>query len=230
MTDHAQAASPSSRSALARQKLMRTAERLYAERGFAGVSVRQISEAAGQRNNSAVQYHFTGRDELIKAILSSYTGIMEKRRLAMAEELSARPEVSLEEHYACIILPGVEYHIEAGTPTWGARFFAQAVVEPALREYVVQEHLNTPSHRVLDRYGAVRRDAVPPDLFERHGAMVRHLCVHAFAELERDLATGRIDPTTAEQHWRVLGQDLVDALCGLTTTLLHPDRRPSRHS
>jgi len=40
-------------------KLMDAAERLYAEHGFAAVSIRQISDAAGQRNKSIVQYHFS---------------------------------------------------------------------------------------------------------------------------------------------------------------------------
>ncbi|POX43306.1 TetR family transcriptional regulator [Streptomyces sp. Ru73] len=219
MNTTAPAASPSPRSVLARHKLMRAAERLIAERGFAGVSVRQISEAAGQRNNSAVQYHFNGRDELIKAILSSYTDVIEERRIAMVEALGGR-RISLEEHYRCLIMPGVEYHIEAPAPTWGARFLAQAIVEPALREYVIQEHLNTPSHRILDTYGALRREDLDPGLRRRHSAMVRQLTVHAFAELEHDLADGRIDRAEAEQRWRLLGEDLITALCGLSTALL----------
>jgi AcrR family transcriptional regulator len=222
MTLTGPAAPPSARSVLARDKLMRTAERLYAEHGFANVSVRQISEAAGQRNNSAVQYHFESRDGLIRTILSSRTALVEKHRIAMVEGLRGQDTVSLEEHYRCVILPNIETHIEAGTPTWCSRFFAQALVEPALREYVIREHLDTPSLRLLDEIGAIRRDAVRPDLFARHGAMVRQLASHAFAELEYDLASGRVDPAGAEEAWRVLGQDLITALCGLTTALLGP--------
>jgi AcrR family transcriptional regulator len=77
---------PSARAAPARDKLMRAAERLYAELGFAKVSVRQIGEAAGQRNKSAVQYHFTSRDELIKAILARHAAAIEKHRIAMVAE------------------------------------------------------------------------------------------------------------------------------------------------
>ncbi|GAA2308741.1 TetR/AcrR family transcriptional regulator [Streptomyces violaceusniger] len=222
MTPPGPAAPPSPRSALARDKLMRTAERLYAEHGFANVSVRQISEAAGQRNNSAVQYHFESRDGLIKTILSSHTQLVEKHRIAMVEALRGQDTVSLEEHYRCLILPTVEHHIEAGTPAWSARFFAQALVEPALRDYVLQEHLDTPSYRLLNELGGIRRDGVRPELFARHGTMVRQLSVHAFAELEYDLANGRIDPAATEDSWRTLGQDLITALCGLTTALLGP--------
>ncbi|MEU0840967.1 helix-turn-helix domain-containing protein [Streptomyces sp. NPDC005962] len=199
---------------------MRTAERLYAERGFANVSVRQISEAAGQRNNSAVQYHFDSRDGLIRTILSHHTALVEKHRIAMVEALRGQDTVSLEDHYRCLILPNVETYVEAGTPAWCARFFAQALVEPALRDYVVRDHLDTPSLRLLEEIGAVRRDDIRPDLLARHGSMVRQLSVHAFAELEYDLVNGRVDPAGAEDAWRALGQDLITALCGLTTALL----------
>ncbi|MDH6630003.1 AcrR family transcriptional regulator [Streptomyces sp. LBL] len=222
MTLSGPAAPPSPRSALARDKLMRTAERLYAERGFAGVSVRQISEAADQRNNSAVQYHFTTRDGLIKAILSSHTGLVETHRIAMVEAVREQDTVSLEQHYRCVILPHIQHHIEAGTPTWSARFSAQALVEPALRDYALQEHQNSPSLRLLDEIGAIRRDSTSPELLARHGTMVRQLSVHAFAELEYDLAHGRIAPAAAADSWRLLGQDLITALCGLTTALLGP--------
>lgn len=199
---------------------MRTAERLYAERGFANVSVRQISEAAGQRNNSAVQYHFESRDGLIRTILSHHTALVEKHRIAMVEALRGQDTVSLEDHYRCLILPNVETYVEAGTPAWCARFFAQALVEPALRDYVVRDHLDTPSLRLLEEIGAVRRDDIRPDLLARHGTMVRQLSVHAFAELEYDLVNGRVDPAGAEDAWRALGRDLITALCGLTTALL----------
>ena len=44
-----------------RQRLLDTAEALFAERGFFGVSVRDITEAAGVRNAS-INYHFETKD------------------------------------------------------------------------------------------------------------------------------------------------------------------------
>ncbi|MGI5472243.1 hypothetical protein [Streptomyces sp. CA-132043] len=49
---------------------------------------------------------------------------------------------------------------------------------------------------------------------------MRQLSVHAFAELEHDLANGRIDRSETEQRWRQLGEDLITALCGLSAALL----------
>ena len=53
-----------------RRRLIETAERLFAEHGPDGVSLRQISAAAGQSNNFAVQYHFGTREGLLDAIVA----------------------------------------------------------------------------------------------------------------------------------------------------------------
>lgn len=43
--------------------------RLFADRGVNGVSVRDIAEAAGQKNHAAVGYHFGSKDDLIRAVI-----------------------------------------------------------------------------------------------------------------------------------------------------------------
>lgn len=52
----------------AKAAMIEAAERLFAEHGIDGVSMRDVAAAAGQRNNSAVQYHFNGRDGLLHAV------------------------------------------------------------------------------------------------------------------------------------------------------------------
>ncbi|MEV0148802.1 MULTISPECIES: TetR family transcriptional regulator [unclassified Nonomuraea] len=208
---------------------MRAAERLYATRGLAGVSIRQIGEAAGQRNKSAVQYHFTGRDALIKAVLAEHADAIERHRLAMMSALGDPAGMSLRDQLRCAVLPRIEHQIDLGTPSWYARFLAQIVVEPALREHAVRAHLDTPSLRRLydaihaaraavraGNAGVAERD---PGATARREAMTRQLIVHMCAELETDLAAGRARAEAAAQAWRRLGDDLVTALCGMVGAL-----------
>ncbi|MEV4108758.1 helix-turn-helix domain-containing protein [Nonomuraea sp. NPDC049695] len=212
-------ATPSPRSTRARDKLMHTAERLYAEHGFANVSIRMISEAAGQRNKSAVQYHFSTRDELIQAILARHAAAIDEHRIPMVAALEASGEVSLRRWITCILTPHIEHHIELGTPSWYGRFLAQAVVEPSLREHAVQASMRTPSFQRLERLWPPRQDR-DPDLSAQYRAMIRLLVVHMCAELEGDLAIGLVAPADAEQSWRRLGEHLITAVCGLSTALL----------
>ena len=48
--------------------ILATAERLFGQFGLNGVTIRQITLAAGMANNSAVAYHFGDREGLLKAI------------------------------------------------------------------------------------------------------------------------------------------------------------------
>jgi AcrR family transcriptional regulator len=51
-----------------KEQIVLAAEGLFAERGIEGVSLRQIGAAAGNGNNSAVQYHFGTKERLVQAV------------------------------------------------------------------------------------------------------------------------------------------------------------------
>ena len=55
-----------------KERLLREAERLFARRGLYQVTVREITEAAGQRNVSALNYHFGSREDVLNAILTRF--------------------------------------------------------------------------------------------------------------------------------------------------------------
>ncbi len=59
-----------SRSEATQSALMQAAEKLIAERGIENVSIRDIVSTAGQKNESALQYHFKNFSGLIEAIQS----------------------------------------------------------------------------------------------------------------------------------------------------------------
>src|SRR6266571_3739086 len=53
-----------------REKLMVSAERLFALHGVAGASLREIQDDAGQSNASVIAYHFGSRHGLVRALLT----------------------------------------------------------------------------------------------------------------------------------------------------------------
>ncbi len=86
-------------------QLLLTAERLFAEHGLAGISLRQISIEAGSSNNSAIQYHFGSKDDLLRAIFAYRLGdLMQRRALLRAR---ANPD-DLREQLEAHILPLIE--------------------------------------------------------------------------------------------------------------------------
>ena len=70
-----------------REVLILTAERLFAEQGIDRVSLRQIGEAAGRRQPSAVQYHFGDAHGLCRAIVEFRTRAATERRTVMLDDL-----------------------------------------------------------------------------------------------------------------------------------------------
>jgi AcrR family transcriptional regulator len=67
--------------------LILATERLIAEHGSAGVSLREITDTAGAANSSAVQYHFGSREALLLAVFRYRMAPINARRLAQVEAL-----------------------------------------------------------------------------------------------------------------------------------------------
>jgi len=80
--------------AITQERLLLTAERLFAQEGIDAVSMRRIAQVAEQRNISALQYHFGGRDQLIDALLTLRLSVINERREALLAALEARGEAT----------------------------------------------------------------------------------------------------------------------------------------
>ncbi|MCU1364910.1 MAG: acrR, partial [Ilumatobacteraceae bacterium] len=108
----------------ARQALIEHAERLFAERGIEGVSLRDVSAAAGQRNHSAAQYHFGDRRGLVIAVYEARMRLVDERRRVRLAELDAGGlSGDLSALVEAVVAPLVEIVAEAGG--WYGRFLAR---------------------------------------------------------------------------------------------------------
>ena len=92
-----------------RTRLLDSAERLFAERGVDGPSLREINSAAGQRNASGVQYHFGGRAGLLAAVIERHMSTIDAERTKWLDVLERRGEPSERELMAALVEP-----LEAG--------------------------------------------------------------------------------------------------------------------
>src|SRR5476651_99954 len=69
-----------------KERILDAAERLFARNGFYGISVRDITEAAGI-DVALVSYHFGGKRELFAAVFQRRAELLNPERLAMLEEV-----------------------------------------------------------------------------------------------------------------------------------------------
>lgn len=72
-----------------RRALLEHGARLFARHGVAEVSARQLHEAVGARNESALQYHFGDKQGLVREILEHHLEAVETRRAALVAAIVA---------------------------------------------------------------------------------------------------------------------------------------------
>ena len=196
-----------------RDKLLDAATALFAERGVANVSLAEIVRAAGQRNASAIHYHFGGRDEVVEAILARHVPALRARRLELLDHARSTPPDDVRSVAEALVRPVTEL-AQRG---WRERAYLQIGAELAN-----QLDRTTPEMRRLFRETAgpevmallAERCAVPEDVWR-----VRALIGNAFvgrAAADRARALDRdTDDALDEQRWI---DNLVDMFVAMMTT------------
>jgi AcrR family transcriptional regulator len=72
-----------------REHLLDTAERLFAARGIAGVSLREVRLEAGARNTAAMQFHFGDREGLFVALTERHMPRIAEMQQALYDDALA---------------------------------------------------------------------------------------------------------------------------------------------
>jgi len=112
-----------------RDLLMRAAEKLFADQGLENVSVRAIITEAGQKNESALQYHFTNRRGLIEAIQQRRTSQVNGLRRIQLDRLDTEVS-SITVRQICQVLVNPAFELCRNDA--GFRDFIAVFSQPAL--------------------------------------------------------------------------------------------------
>ncbi|MEU6239826.1 helix-turn-helix domain-containing protein [Streptomyces sp. NPDC047024] len=201
------------RGAGTREAIMAAAERLYAEHGLASVSNRQIGEAAGQGNTTAVSYHFGSKTALVQAVMARHGEAVEAIRRTYVAEAEGSEDV--RDWVRCLVRPITDHLASLGVPSWQARFAGQVLADPQMRELVVRDALTRDSlQQTLGSLGRCLEPTVPAGIRRARGDMTRQLLIHTCADHERAIADGTSRP---DASWQRTATDLEDALVGLLT-------------
>lgn len=156
-----------------RERLIATAEELFAERGIGGVSLREINAAAGQRNSTALQYHFRDRDGLVRAVLAKHNPEVESRRHALLDEYEASEpvKVHLRTLAGALVRPSAA---KLGDPDGGRpylRIMAQLFHRPLQERIRTFDDPRTSINRWRRLAGGVLPDVAVTQLHRRFAAI-----------------------------------------------------------
>ncbi len=114
-----------------RERLLDTAERLFAARGFAGTSVREITDAAGA-NLGAVNYYFRSKEILYAEVFARRAALLREPVLAAAREAldvaRTNPEQALETLGRAFLAP----HEDRDASRFLLGLFAREAIEACL--------------------------------------------------------------------------------------------------
>ena len=123
--------------AATRERLMRAAERLFAERGIDAVSIRDITNEAGA-NSASIHYHFGSKAELVGAILDWRAAEVGARRAAWLDRIEAGEAPTLRDVLEAFVVPTAEMAADVdGGGQFHIGFLAAVLANPGLMPLVI---------------------------------------------------------------------------------------------
>ena len=177
-----------------RDQILDAAELLMAEHGVDAVSLRDINQAAGQRNASSIQYHFGNRDGLLVAVVARHMHEIDAERNALLDELAATGATDARARTFDVVTALVQpLAARLATPS-GRRYLRivhQLLDRPLGGEAGAPEHpaidpsvLNRSLHRVSTELTASIKD-LPPRVRAVRAAQVTSFMLRALADQAR---------------------------------------------
>src|SRR3954447_17684196 len=91
-----------------KELLLDAAEEVFARDGIHGARIREINELAGQRNPSALHYHFGSRSGLVSAIMLRHQSEIDKEVEWRLDELEAEGVPSVRDIIGAVAEPMVD--------------------------------------------------------------------------------------------------------------------------
>ena len=109
---------PSKRSLETKARIMDAAERLFAERGFDGASIRDIARMAGVQG-ALVNHHGGSKEQLFETVVSRRADELSRHRLDALTVAKRSGDLTLRAVLTCFIAPFMDRAL-GGNPSWAA--------------------------------------------------------------------------------------------------------------
>ena len=195
-----------------RERLVEAAERLFADGGLEGVSLRRVAAAAGV-NSAAVHYHFGSREALVEAVVMNRLARVQARR----EELLAAVREANDPHdlrrlVEVLVLPLAEL-VQAQPESGRAyiRLLSKLYRDPQVLE-IVTRHFGA-SYLEIGDWAAVALPQVPRPVLNRRLRLIVQCALAMLADPDVFRGAGG----TRVESRRAVAETvdfLVGALCG----------------
>jgi AcrR family transcriptional regulator len=142
-----------------KERLLDAAERLFARKGFYGVSIRDITRAA-KTDVSMANYHFGSKQNLLAAVVARRAEVLNDDRLELLEETRRRcwPAAPTPEQLIEAFLRPISERARLGDPGWNSYFALVAEVNNSSEwSGLMTEHYD----RFIQAFMAALAEAMP---------------------------------------------------------------------
>lgn len=144
--------------------LLENAEQLFLAQGFQNVSIRQITESC-DANVAAINYHFNGKTNLYREVLTRRLDKITTEKLALLDQLvNRKPTVSLEQLISTYVRSHFDSHLASADSERLLQLIYHEMGPDAIAGDLVAERLVIPIHRAFQ--AAILR--ICPELDEMH--------------------------------------------------------------
>lgn len=167
---------------LTKTRIVDAAERLFAERGYEGASLRAIC-AAANANSASVHYYFESKEDLVSATISRrMNGLAERRNQMLDELLSTDKPPTVHAIVETMVLPLVELVASEGdTGRNYIKMLASLSNErPDIERDAFHKHNLENLKRQYEAFSSVLPD-VPPDILRMRLAIASTVFLHWLA-------------------------------------------------
>jgi AcrR family transcriptional regulator len=155
-----------------RDRLLNSAEQLFALHGLESVSIRDITESA-DANAAAIHYHFGSKADLVAAIFHRRATTLGQRRSELLSELESREHVDLWDLAEAMVQPTAELAADEDGGRYYVAFLTALGGNPDLI-HVVMDAYEADTQRIQKVLVQVTPD-LPPDVRMLRYAIVRDL-------------------------------------------------------
>ena len=157
-----------------RNDILNAAERLFADRGYDGTSIRDVAAAAEVQIN-AVGYHFGPKEVLFDTVVARRAAIMDAlrlRSLAEAQEAADKGPVPISTLVCAYVSPFIE-SADHGEPGWRnyAALMGRLANSPLGTE-IIARHYDDTARDYLAEFRRALPDVSPDDIVDGFSAMV----------------------------------------------------------
>lgn len=134
-----------------KERIISVAERLFAERGFAGTTLRNVVSEAGV-NLAAVHYHFGSKEDLFRAVVARFARPIVEQELALLQQLQTEhPVPSVEAILTAMLKPCLEiFAQDQATLLVRAQFMGRCFTEPEPIQSIAAGEFAMSTEKFLD--------------------------------------------------------------------------------